>query len=172
MSEQKNPNLQTRSPAQLAILSQAREKAKAVRAENAKLKQQERDLIKLEKERAKQDKAKDIEERYAKLKSSRVAPAPQEETEPELEPEPEPEPEPPTPVPKKKTKKPAKQKVVMVSDTDTSEEEEEQIVYVKKPKIKKPPKIVYREESPPAPPAPKYRYIQPEHEELYKKMFS
>jgi len=153
-----NPNLQTRSPAQLAILSQAREKAKAVRAENAKLKQQERDLIKLEKERAKQDKAKDIEERYAKLKS-------QEETEPE----PEPEPEPPTPVPKKKTKKPAKQKVVMVSDTDTSESEEEQIVYVKKPKIKKPPKIVYREESPPA---PKYRYIQPEHEELYKKMFS
>jgi len=110
----------------------------------------------LEKERAKQDKAKDIEERYAKLKS-------QEETEPE------PEPEPPTPVPKKKTKKPAKQKVVMVSDTDISESEEEQIVYVKKPKIKKPPKIVYREESPPA---PKDRYIQPEHEELYKKMFS
>jgi len=176
MSEQqlKNPNLQVRSPSQLAILAQAREKAKIVRAENARLKQEERDLIKMEKERAKAVKALDIKQRYAKL--NELDSEPQEEpSESESEPPaPTPAPQPAAPKTKKtKKKKPSKQKVVMVSDSDSSEsEEEEQIIYMKKPKTKKKPKVVYRDESPPPAAPPKYRYIQPEHEELYKKMFS
>ncbi len=46
MSDNKNPNLQMRSPAQLQILAQAREKAKIVRAENAKIKGEEGEGLK------------------------------------------------------------------------------------------------------------------------------
>tara|TARA_R110000765_G_scaffold83903_2_gene162705 strand:- start:319 stop:825 length:507 start_codon:yes stop_codon:yes gene_type:complete len=167
MSEvSKNPNLQSRSPAQLAILAQAREKAKIVRSDNAKLKAQEREVIKLEKEQEKIDKKKNIADRMNKLK-----PAPVVESEVESDNESEVEVEVPKPKPTKAVvKKKKKQRVVEVSDSD--EEEEEEIVYVKKAK---PKRIVYREEAPvrqAQPPKPEYRYIKAEHADLYKRMFS
>jgi len=151
----------TRSPEQLAILAQARVKAQAVRSENAKLKSQERELEKLEKQQEKENRKKNVTERMAKLKGTV-------ETEPEHEPVEEEEEPLPKPI-KKPIKKKPKQKIVEVSDSDS--EDEEQIVYIKK---SKPKKVVYREERPvPAePPKPVYRHIRAEHADLYKRMFT
>ena len=152
-----------RSPEQLAILAQARVKAQAVRSENAKLKAQEREVAKLEKQQEKENRKKNVTERMAKLKGTV-------EHEP-VEPEPVEEEEVDEPLPKpikKPIKKKPKQKIVEVSDSDS---EEEEIVYIKK---SKPKKVVYREERP-VPveqPKPVYRHIRAEHADLYKRMFT
>jgi len=175
----KNPNLQNRSPAQLSILAAAREKAKLVRSENAKLKAAEKEVLKMEKEKEKEDKKKDIATRMDKLKGKAV-----EETEPEPEPEAidqhsEDELEvAPTPKAVKRIKKTTKKKVVVVEESDSSEDEE--IVYVTKSKPK-PRRKVYKEhiEEEPVPvskpvdiPNAKQRkYVRPQHEHLYQKMF-
>ena len=173
----KNPNLQNRSPAQLSILAAAREKAKLVRSENAKLKAAEKEVLKMEKEKEKEDKKKDIAARMNKVKGKAV-----EETEPEPEPEAiqqhsEDELEvAPTPKPVKRIKKATKKKVVVVEESDSSDEEQE-IVYVTK---SKPRRKVYKEhiEEEPVPvskpvdiPKAQRKYVRPQHEHLYQKMF-
>jgi hypothetical protein len=153
----------SRSPEQLAILAQARIKAQAVRSENAKLKSQERELAKLEKDKEKENRKKNVTDRMAKLKGT---PEPEEGSIEEEAIEEEAE---PAPKPIKKTKKKPKQKIVEVSDSEDSEEEE--IVYIKKAK---PKRVVYREERPVPvePPKPVYRHIRAEHADLYKRMFT
>ena len=146
-----------RTPQQNEILAKAREKAKLVRAENAKLKQQEKELVKAEKEAKK----KDIQERYKKLKG--VPEVVDDEDEVEV------------PVrrtdPKPKVKK-TKKKIVEISDSE-EEEEEEEIIYVKKQK-KKPPvkkKVIYQEE----PEIPAHIPIDPRQERfdrMYNNLFT
>jgi hypothetical protein len=167
---QKNPNLQSRSPAQLAILAQARERAKVVRSDNAKLKAQEREVLKLEKDKAKEDKKKDITERMNKLKANPIVLQEEEIEETEAEP-PTPAPAPaPAPAPTiKKSIKKKKKVVVYVSDSES--EEEQEIVYVTKPKVKKAPRIVHVEPEKAKPEQPQRKYLRPEHEALYQKMF-
>jgi hypothetical protein len=188
-SSSKNPNLQNRSPHQLAILAQAREKAKIVRAENAKIRNQEKELIKLEKDKAKEEKKKDIKNRYAKLKDEPIEAESAEPIEEAESAEPEPTPSQLSvpnsnlkPKTKPKTKKPIKKKVVVVDESDSSSEEEEEVVYVKKPKKSKPKtkkvkKIIYEsssddDEVQSKPTKPTRKYIKPEHESLYHQMFT
>ncbi len=178
----KNTNLQQRSPAQLAILAQAREKAKIVRAENAKLKQEEKEVMRLEKIKQKEDKKKELADRMNKVKGTEP---PVEETETEPEPEPIAEPEltpsqvstPNSVKPKPKPKRAPKKKIVVVEQSD-SDSEEEEIVYVTKPKSRK-KKVIYHEHPEPvpepvntAPKQPQRKYVRPQHEHLYQKMFN
>jgi hypothetical protein len=167
----KNTNLQQRSPAQLAILAQAREKAKIVRAENSKLKQEEKEVMRLEKIKQKEDKKKELADRMNKVKGTE----PVEETETEPEPEPIAEPElTPSQVSTPNSVKPKrapKKKIVVVEQSDS---EEEEIVYVTKPKSRK-KKVIYQPDPVPVntvPKQPQRKYVRPQHEHLYQKMFN
>jgi len=128
------------TPDQLENLRKAREKANAVRRENADLRRMERETKIIEK----MAKEKEIKEKYGKVK------------EPKKEPEPAPVPQPEESsseeeqevvVKKKKViKKPKKKKVIYVDSSDDSSSEEE-VVYKKKKKktIAPPPTPVERD---------------------------
>ena len=58
-----------RSEQQLAVLSKAREKAQQVRKENAELRKKEREIEKAEKDSAKEQRKKNVTEKYDKLKN-------------------------------------------------------------------------------------------------------
>jgi len=145
----KNPNLQQRTPEQLAVLSKAREKALAVRKENAELKRKEKELAKIEKEKEKATRKKNIETKYKALKepkskddlveeeyvpeaTTKQKPASPVETEVD---EPEPEPE-PVKLERQKPVKKSKKKVVVVEESE-SESDEEEVVYIKKKPARK-----------------------------------
>ena len=133
--KQKNPNLQARTPEQLAVLEKARLKAVQVRKENAELKRKEKELAKVEKEKEKAERKKKIESKYKQLKETKtelveeeyIPNPPQEKAPSPIETEvDEPAPKLERQKPVKKTKK----KVIVVEESES--EEEEEIVYVKK----------------------------------------
>ena len=126
----KKPKKQ-RTEAQLNALTQARQKALEVRRANKKIRDDEKELARLEKA----ERNKTTQDRLAVLRGK-----PDEEVAP-------------TPA-LKKSKKVKKQvkKIVYVSDTSSSEEEEEVIEYRKRPKQKQ--KVVRHAEPPKPQPKP------------------
>ena len=135
-----------RTPAQLAVLASAREKAILVRKGNAELRKKEKDLVKMEKEEELRERREKLDrllaakgKKPASPKYQAVAP-PAEEEEQEQE------------IIYKKKKKPRKQKIVYVSGSD-SDEEEAQVIYKRKTKQAKATRF-QEEGEPQAPQAP------------------
>ncbi len=143
-----------RSAAQLEILAKAREKAKLVRAENAKLKAQEKEIAKMEKEKDKEDRKAKVNAKMKELK-----PEPKEELKEEeyvAEESSDEEVEQVVRKVVKKTKpKPKKKpkKIVYIEGTESESSEDEHVVMVKKSKPKR--RVVHSHiptDEPPAPP--------------------
>ena len=134
MTEPTKPK-KTLSPEQLQKLSVAREKALAVRQNNAKNKALEKELVVAEKEKH----FLEVKEKLAKVKDPASAVMgerlqPKKEKEPTkvvIEPDSDPESEPEVIIRKKKSK--GKKKIVIVEDSDT-DDEQQQVIFVKRKK--------------------------------------
>ena len=109
-----------RTEAQKLALQKARENAMAVRAENAALKQKEREVEKALLERAKAERAAKVEADYNALTQSARPPPIAEEEEEEVAP------------PPKKRRKPARRVIVTEASSGTDEDEEVEVVLPKK----------------------------------------
>jgi len=149
------------TPEQLEKLKVAREKALAVRQDNAKDKA-------LVKELAQAEKTQHITEVKAKLSKIKEVPkVVQVESEPEDEPEPEPV------VKVKKVKK--KKKIMIVEDSD-SDDEQQQIIYVKKmkqvPKTELPVPVVVPETKPVSVPVPEPTQDDDPYQNHYNSLFN
>jgi hypothetical protein len=146
------------SAEQLEKLKVAREKALAVRQNNAKNKALEKELANAEKEQH----LNSIKEKLAKVKGKAE---PKQET-PKVEiVESEPEEEPEVVV-KKKSVKPKKKKIVIVEDSE-SDEEQQQVIFVKR---KKEPVVSKPVEAPPQPQAFQTK-LQPQ-EDPYERQYN
>jgi len=150
----------TLSTEQLEKLKVAREKALAVRQNNAKNKALEKELVTAEKEKH----YLEVKEKLAKVKDPSSAVMgerlqPKKEKEPTkvvIEPDSEPESEPEIIVKKKKK---TKKKIVIVEDSDT-DEDQQQVIFVKRKKdnplkpIQQPEQVphqVFKQQPPPVP---------------------
>jgi hypothetical protein len=136
MTEPTKPK-KTLSPEQLQKLSVAREKALAVRQNNAKNKALEKELVVAEKEKH----FLEVKEKLAKVKDpasavmgERLGEKLKPKKEPPkvvIEPDSDPESEPEVIIRKKKSK--GKKKIVIVEDSDT-DDEQQQVIFVKRKK--------------------------------------
>lgn len=145
------------SPEQLEKLKVAREKALAVRQNNAKNKALEKELANAEKEQH----LNTVKEKLAKVKGT--AQPKQEAPKIEIvESDPEEEPE---VIVKKKPKQPKKKKIVIVEDSE-SDEEQQQVIFVKR---KKEPVVSQPVE---APPQPKPIPIPQQQEDPYARHYN
>ena len=110
-----------RTPAQLAALDAARQKAMKIRTEKAELSRKEKEVARVQLERQRSERAAKIQSEYDALHAVE-SPAP-----------PQPETEPPQPAPKK-ARKPARR--IIVHKVSGAEEDEDDTVDVILPKAK------------------------------------
>jgi hypothetical protein len=129
----------TRSPAQLEILAMAREKAMAVRRENADLRRKEKEIAKAEKELEKIDRKKLVEDKLKKIQQPKPEVLEEEtyvseSSDAEVE---------EIPVVRKKSRPKSKKKKKIVIVESESESEDE-VVYMKS---KAPKQALHRQQS-------------------------
>ena len=116
-----------RTPAQLAALDAARQKAMKIRAEKAELSRKEREVARVQQERQRQERAARIQSEYDALHVAEPTPAEVERRAPATPPE-----SPPPPV--KKARKPARR--IIVHEVSSADEDDDDTVDVILPKAK------------------------------------